>query len=405
VRVLKWISWGLGGLIVLLLLGVLVLVWVIDPNGFKPTIQARVKQATGRELMLPGKIELGFFPWLAVRTAAGSFGNAPGFGDQPMATWRSAQLGAKLFPLLRGEIVIDRVKLIGAEVRLLRHADGRANWQGIGSGEAADPDAPTRHVSIDGVDLTDSHVVFVDEAASRRIEITALRLTTDAIAPDEPFTGTELEGVLHMDGFAAAGVPFRLEVPRAELTKDYSNLVMKEFAVKIGGLEAKGGISGEFGATTRMAGNLVSNIFDARALLASVGVEAPTTTDPTALTRIGVATSWRFDAGAVSVEPLTLTLDDTHLSGHISRAAGADPIGDFELRGDQLDLSRYLPPADPASEPFVFPTAALRALKFRGALLLEQASLDEVVMKGVTLRLLLDEHGLRSQAAATPGKQ
>jgi len=33
---------------------------------------------------------------------------------------------------------------------------------------------------------------------------------------------------------------------------------------------------------------------------------------------------------------------------------------------------------------------------FRGVFELEQASLDDVIMKGVTLRLLLDEQGLRS---------
>lgn len=399
-RILKWISWGLAGLFVLTLLGLLVLVWVIDPNGFKPTIEARVKQATGREFKLAGDIDLGFYPWLAVRTGAGSFGNAPGFGPEPMATWRSAQLGAKLFPLLRGELVIDRVKLEGAEVRLVRHADGTSNWQGIGSGEAADPDARARHVTIDGVDLRDSHLLFVDEASARRVEITALNLSTDAIAPDEPFTDTEIEGVLHMDGFAAAGVPFRLAVPKAALTQDYSNLDMPKYSVKFGGLEAEGAVRGEFGATTRLSGRIASNTFDARALLVSVGIEAPKTTDPKALTRIGVETTWRFEDGAVNIDSLALVLDDTHFSGHFRRAAGEDPVGEFGLKGDSLDIARYLPPTDPASEPFVLPTAELRALKFRGVLELEQATLDDVVMKGVTLRLLLDDRGLRSQDAA-----
>jgi hypothetical protein len=45
------------------------------------------------------------------------------------------------------------------------------------------------------------------------------------------------------------------------------------------------------------------------------------------------------------------------------------------------------------------PTAALKALKFRGVLELEQATYNDVVMKGVTLRLLLDEQGLHAPAA------
>jgi len=397
VRFIKWISWAVAGLFVLILLGVLVLVWVVDPNGFKPTIEAKVKEATGREFKLEGDIELGFFPWLAVRTGAGSFGNAPGFGPQPMATWRSAQLGAKLFPLLGGDLVIDRVKLEGAEVRLVRRADGSANWQGIGSGAAAAPNQPARHVTIDGVTLTDGHLIFVDEGVPRRVEVTALNLSTDAISPDEPFTGTEIDGVLHMDGFAPAGVGFGLEVPKAALNKDYSNLEVPKFSFRFGGLEADGTIRGEFGSATHLAGRIASNTFDVRALLASVGIEAPKTTDPKALTRVGIETTWRVDDGAVNFDPLALTLDDTHFTGHFRRGAGDDPVGEFSLKGDGLDIARYVPPADPASEPFVLPTADLRALKFRGVLELEQATLDDVVMKGVTLRLLLDEQGLRSQ--------
>ena len=74
-------------------------------------------------------------------------------------------------------------------------------------------------------------------------------------------------------------------------------------------------------------------------------------------------------------------------------------MGEFALRGDTLNISRYIPPADPASEPFVLPTAMLESLKFRGVLELEQATMDDIVMKGVTLRLLLDEQGLRSVEA------
>ncbi len=117
-RALKWISWGLAALTVLLLLGIAVLVLLVDPNGFKPRIEAAVREATGREFALVGDIDLKFFPWLALRTGEGRFGNPPGFAGEPMATWRNAQLGVKLFPLLRGDLVVDRIRLEGADVRL-----------------------------------------------------------------------------------------------------------------------------------------------------------------------------------------------------------------------------------------------------------------------------------------------
>ena len=83
---------------------------------------------------------------------------------------------------MRGELVADRVLLEGADLRLVRRADGSANWQGIGGDEPADPDAKPMELRIDGVEIEDSRVSFVDEAAPRRVEVTALDLTTDEIA-------------------------------------------------------------------------------------------------------------------------------------------------------------------------------------------------------------------------------
>ena len=396
-RVIKWISLVLAGLVLLLLAAALVLVWFVDPNGFKPRIEAAVRDATGREFALVGDIELGFFPWLSLRTGEGRFGNAPGFGSEPMVSWKSAQLGAKLFPLLRGELVASRVRLEGADVRLVRRADGSANWEGIGGDAPKDPAAEPMPLRIDGIELADARISFVDETVPRRVTIESLDLTTDEIAEGEPFTDTKVTGVLHMDGFAPAGIPFRVETPRADVAWDLSSIVVKEYEIAFGGLEAEGGVQGALGEKTRLSGTVATNEFDPRALLGAAGIDAPKTTDPSALGKVMLKVTWEFDDGAVGIDPLALDVDDTHFTGNFRRGAGADPIGEFALRGDSLDIARYIPPPDPASEPFVLPTATLKALKFRGTLELEEATLDDIVMKGVTLRLVLDDQGLRSE--------
>ena len=394
-RLLKWISFVLAGLVVITLLGVLAIVWFVDPNSFKSRIESAVKDATGRDFVLVGDIELGFFPWLALRAGEGRFGNASGFGAEPMVTWKSAQLGARLFPLLRGELVADRVHLTGMEIRLVRRADGVANWQGIGGNKPADPNAKPMELRIDGIEIKDSRVSFVDETIPRHVEVTALNLTTDEIAPGEPLTGNEIAGVLHMDGFAPAGVPFRLAVPKAVLPKDYASIEVQEYSLRFGGFEAEGGVNGTFGAQPKLQGKIESNQFDPRALLLSAGVAPPKTTDRDALGKVLLKATWAFDAGAINVDPFSLTVDDTHFTGDFLRGAGVDPVGQFSLRGDAMNISRYVPPKDPNSEPFVLPTAMLKQLKFAGIITLDQATLDDIVMKGVTLRLILDEQGLR----------
>jgi AsmA protein len=404
VRILKWISLGLAGLIVLGLLALAAIAWVVDPNAFKPRIEAAAKEASGRDFTLAGDIELEFFPWLALRTGAGSIGNPQGFPAEPMASWQHAQLGVRLLPLLGGELRVDRIKLTGADVRLTRRADGKANWEGLGGEEPADPNAPERRITIDGLELDNSRLLFVDEAAGSRIEINALRASTGAIEPDEPFTDTRIDGVLHMAGFAPEGIGFHWASPEIALTQDYSQLDVEEFDLRFGTLEARGAVAGALAEPMKLSGKITTNTFDPKALLGSLGVEAPKTSDPQALTQVQLAADWRFDAGALAVEPVAFTLDDTRFTGKFHRGAGEDPLGEFALRGDSLNITRYIPPTDPASEPFVLPTADLRALRFRGVIELEQATYDDIEMKGVTLRLLLDEQGLRSQPEAVATK-
>jgi hypothetical protein len=50
-----------------------------------------------------------------------------------------------------------------------------------------------------------------------------------------------------------------------------------------------------------------------------------------------------------------------------------------------MDLGRYLKPEDVASEPFVFPIAALKALRAEGTLDIDEATLEGVKMRGVRL--------------------
>lgn len=400
-RVLKWVSIGLGSLFALVFVGVLVVVWLIDPNRFKPRIESAVTEATGREFILAGDIELGFFPWLALRTGAGRFGNAPGI-DEPMVTWRQAQLGAKLFPLLRGELVADRVRLSGVDLRLVRHADGTGNWQGIGGDRPASPDAEETKFSIDGVEIEDSRVSFVDESVPRRIEVTGLDFETDEIELGNPFTDTRIAGTLHMDGFAPAGVPFELSVPRIALPRDFSSVAVEEFDARFGALELEGGVQGRLGDAVQLSGHVETNEFDPRALLTAVGIAAPKTTDPTALGLVAFKGDWASDAGAIDIGPFSLRLDDSRFTGRFRRAAGDDPVAALEMNGDSLDIARYVPPSDPASEPFTLPTAMLKALKFGGTIGLAEATYADTKMKGVTLRLVLDEQGLRTPPETQP---
>ena len=57
-KTVKWILIGVGALVGLLILIALCIPLLIDPNDYKDKISQAVEQQTGRELSMPGEINL-----------------------------------------------------------------------------------------------------------------------------------------------------------------------------------------------------------------------------------------------------------------------------------------------------------------------------------------------------------
>ena len=319
-----------------------------------------------------------------------------------MVTWKSAQLGVKLVPAAaRRRSSPTASSSSGADLRLVRRADGSANWQGIGRRPASRSQRRSpRELNIDGLEIEDSRLSFVDEGVPRRIEITASQSDYGRDrAGRTVHRHRRSPACCTWTASRAEGVPFRLEVPKAVAARRLSR---RRRAANSPSRSAASRPRAAFAAhsanSPKLAGEIETNHFDLRALLTAVGIDAPKTTDPKALGKIALrrhlglrrrrdraSIRFRFDARRHAFH--------RQLS---AATAGEDRARRILAARRLLDIARYIPPTDPASEPFVLPTAALKALRFRGVLELEQATLDDIDMKGVTLRLLLDEQGLRS---------
>ena len=71
-------------LVTLVIIAVVVVPLIINPNDFKPEIQAAVKDNLGRELQIEGDLELSVFPWVGISTGKLVLSNAKGFRISPL---------------------------------------------------------------------------------------------------------------------------------------------------------------------------------------------------------------------------------------------------------------------------------------------------------------------------------
>lgn len=439
----RWILLGAAALLALVAVLVVVLVSFVDVAAFKPRIAREIRALTGREAELRGELAVEWLPWLAVTLGEGALRNPPGSPGPTLLAWRELRLGARLVPLLQGRLELDRIRIDGLELRPHRAADGRTNWDdlaaaGLAGGGAtrAGGTSPT----VAGLELRDALIAFEDlrDATRVQLDLAQLRLGAFALAPsgtteldarfdlaagaralDAARLSTTLRwtparfaaerlalsGRLHQGGEAAGGdgLALSLEVPALGFERASGELTASVVDARFGpaGTLALRDLRFRAAGPPAAAGRASLRSAAPRALLAGLGVDLPPTTDPAAFGRLELDATAALDAEGLRVEPLALLVDDTRLAGRLVRGAGAGAIAEFELAGDAIALGRYLEPYSAGAEPFVFPSQALAALRLRGTLTLSRATLDDVVLEGVTLRLVLDDSTARADGAAT----
>lgn len=191
----------IGVLIVIIVAAAILIPRYFDPNDYKDEITALVKKQTGRELQIPGELDISVFPWLGVTTGKLVLSNAESFGPEPMITAEGIEVRVKLLPLLRKEIEMGTVIIDQLQANLARNEQGRTNWDDLikaaeeAPAETKEPSEPTAEgnqafaiagLAIGGLDISDSKVSWVDKQNNQRYVIDNLNLTTGALVPGEP---------------------------------------------------------------------------------------------------------------------------------------------------------------------------------------------------------------------------
>jgi AsmA protein len=404
-----------------------------------------MQERTGRRLEIPGDIDLSVFPWLGLKLGKVSLGNPAGLPEGTFASAEAVEVRVKLIPLLQRQVEMDTVTLRGLALDLVRTKDGRSNWADLGGTAAPAPEpapAPGRPggqqlaaLAVGGLDVQDARLAWRDEAAGTRYAVEGLNLKTGALAAGRPVRvdldfqvasaapelrgkvslGAELDAdpavqtyrakglVVDVDlqgkGLPGAQMKARLSTD-AELDLDRETLSLPRVRIEALGLQLALALQAEqLRSKPRYSGSLDLAEADLRQVLGRMG-GAPSTADPEALRRASAGARFTGGAEQLSVESLTVRLDDTTLQGKLTVASFKGPALRFDLSADALDLDRYLPPpagpaesaaaASPtagAARAAALPLESLRALDLDGRLRLARLRVGNLQLADVALKL------------------
>lgn len=429
-RIVKWLLGLLVALVGILVIVVATVPLWFDPNDHKDRLVGAVEDATGREFALEGRIEMEFFPWLAFAAGPLRLGNDPAFGGEAFLKAERVSAELRLLPLLRRQVEVGTVRLVGPELRLEVNQQGRGNWESlveaVEAGQAPPAEEPSEEpvgISVEAVVLEGGMIDYQDRSSGTAANLSAVDLTVEPLRPDVPLAAT-LEAAYSLDELRGR-LSARLQVSNvlssepvkatlndlslssetapawaltiaqaAELDLGSGRLALPRFEIESHNATGIGSLTGSEVLTNPiLEGRLKLAEFDLRRWLQTTGLYTEDTSDPAALKRFALDVDWRMKDELLAISQLSAELDDSRLTG---TASFGDMVR-FELAMDRLDADRYLPPesADqtPEQPPEGEPELALG--RMAGSLTIGELVLAGLTASNVEVALEADAEGLR----------
>jgi len=389
----------LGLLLIIVALG-FALTHLFDPNDYKDEIRQIARDKANLELTLKGDIGWSLFPWLGLELTDATLASLS-TPEKPFADLRLLGLSVRVLPLLRKEVQMSDIRIDGLNLNLQRDEKGHSNWEDVGkpakatatsTPPATDDNAATARstaapkdssqplkLDIDSLIVNSARIDYHDAQKGQQFSAESIQLTTGAIREGasipiklSAFFGlnqpilrarSELQGSLRFDRVLkryqledarlsgeVSGEPFDGQTltysAQGQLLVDLAAQVAEWNGLKFSGnqLRALGELKvRDLDKQPKLSGGLSVAPLNLREFLTTIGQTLPPMADDKTFSQFELVTRLNGTDNSLTLEELKLTLDDSHFSGQLAIADFARQALRVQLKGDQLNLDRYLP--------------------------------------------------------------
>lgn len=337
-RFAKWVA-----ILVLLLVVLLAAApFFIPLDSVKKIATDKVKEATGRDLIIAGDIKASMWPNIGVTLQQVSLSNPEGYSTKNMAEIGDLTVEVALMPLLHGEVKINEFIIDKPVINLEVDKKGVANWEfakkenkEAAAQENAAPAKPAA-ATIPGlgeIKITNGTFTYKDQRSGKTYNASQVDLDVKLPSAESP-----LDVTAKMDyNKEKVNVVLHVDEP-LKLSGDGESKVKAD--VKIGSLLA---LVFDGKASKKSAnGNIDLSSSSLVALTGLTGKKMEWKGDtPLAFSANGVASC---STEQCSMGKAKITLDDSTLSGDVKvNFTGGVPSVEAKLATDKLDLNHYLP--------------------------------------------------------------
>jgi AsmA protein len=411
-QAIKILLFGIAGLIALAVVALGAALVIVDGQFVKTRLERAMKEKN-RTLKIEGVPQVKLFPVAGLALGKTSL-SEPG-SDKLFLSLDSAEVAARVMPLLSGEVAIETLKLSGLRANVVRRKDGTMNFAdlaGAGGKKSAEARAPP-NVRIGEVIVEKVQLAYRDEATGQELNVAELNLKTGrldgqtpgAVALSAHIVGKKPEADLRAQ--AAGGMRFNL---------GREEIAFEGFSAQVKGRFDQDTIAAEFGAPkvditpARASGSEVKasiqvkgpqrNV-DAKLRIAAVEGSATALTISNVSLELdaavsGIATKAKIDAAIKAnlakqdlQADVSGRLDDSALKAKIELTNFAPLKANFDASIDRLNLDRYRP--DRKEKPDErFDLAALKGKTVTGKIAIGALTVKRIKLENVKAELKLD---------------
>jgi AsmA protein len=374
----------------LILIAILALFVTFNPNDYKAEIIDLIQEKTGRELSIPGKISLSFFPWIGLELGAIELGNAKGFTPHAFAKMTHLQVRAKLLPLFKQRLEADTIVIEGLTLNLTKNKKGLSNWEDLAGNTAPTKSTTSNNTNktsqanaqnilaafaLNGITIKDAQINWLDMQNNQQLTLKNIQLSSGKLRAQSKIP---LKLQFHIqDKLLAAQVKFGSQVVFSSDFKQFSfhdttlssdlkltalkNPVSPKLSSALIKLDlnkqslstedvtlSEGSINLHTSASVShilTSPGIISQItldaFNPRELAEKFSITLPGMSDKKALTQLSAKIDVVGSLDKIDLSKILLTLDETHLTGNAT-VLPATGSSTFNLALDNINLDRYL---------------------------------------------------------------
>lgn len=409
------------GMIVLITIAVVGFVYTFDANNYKEEIAAAVEAATGRSITIGGDMNISLYPWIGIKIHDVAIENREGFSRRNFATVDQFDIRVKIRPLFERRLDVDKLVLHRLDINLETNLDGEKNWTDtakVSGRTTMESKFDLAGFHIDGVDITDSKLNWLDQQSGKQFKVTKMNVSTQAFQQGQPLpveikayiesnqpkwqgavkAATKLD--FHSDAVVFDANDLKLAVKAifpdhqiervsfvlaadsavnvAEQTAKLKNARLSAFGLKMSGSFDVHNIF----SVPVIQGPLKVNTFDAGTLAKQFNVDMPQMAKATALKAISLKTLLKTDFNTIDFDDIYGRVDQSSVTGSLSIVVAAEPEVRFALEADSVHLPDYQIISDGTRPDDVpLPLAFVREAKLKGVLDIESVSLAHAALK------------------------